>query len=227
MLDSGLFVTSKNEPSAACAARLDDNAGFRNFRTYDLNTANVGSSRDFSHHVARGSNRPCYAVHPDDSACPFMFWVHSSYIAKVCDTLSHLHVRVTSMVRCCLVAHSGDNVCLRIFLTRGLHLAAGMGRHVGQWTVQCDPRESLVDTSLGDSNVDFHSQCAAGLRQARELGRGERNTQDRVLCRHAQLHGEREDALSEPCALLQREFLQAHPVRFQSAHAGVSLFFVE
>ena len=51
-----------------------------NDRAYDLKTANVGSSsRDVSLHVATGSNRPWYAV---------------------------LHVRATSMDRCCLVAHS-------------------------------------------------------------------------------------------------------------------------
>ena len=101
-----------------------------------------------------------------------MFWVHSLYIAKVCDTSSHLHVRVTSMVRSCLVGHSGDNVGLRIFLTHGLHFAADMGRYVGQSTVKCALRESFVHGlhTLGDSNVEFRSQCAAGLRQARELG---------------------------------------------------------
>ena len=93
-----------------------------------------------------------------------LFCVHSLYIEKVCDTSSRMHVRVTSMDRWCLVAHSGDNACLRIFLTRLLHLAAGMGRHVGQWTVQRAPGESLVhglDTLLGDSHAELRSQCAA------------------------------------------------------------------
>ena len=146
---------SETEPSAVYAARLGDDADFRNFRTYDLNTANAGSFRVISLHVATGPNCPLCAVHPEDSACPLMFWVYSLYIAKVCDTSSHLHVRETSMVRCCLVAHSGDNGCLRIFLKRGRHCAADMGRRGGQWTVQCAARESLVtglDTSLGDSS---------------------------------------------------------------------------
>ena len=128
----------ENEPSAVYAARLCDNAGFRFCRTHVLSTAVVGTSRDFSLHVATGSNRPCYAVHPDDSACP-LFWVHSLCIANFCDTSTHLHVRVTSMVPCCLEAPSGDSVCPRIFLTHGYHLAACMVRHVGQWTVQCAP----------------------------------------------------------------------------------------
>ena len=196
---------SENEPSAL------------NVRTYELDAANVGSSsRDFSLHFATGSNRPCCAVHPDDSACPLMFSVHSLYIAKFCDTSTRLHVRVTSMDQCCL----------------GLHLAAVVGRHVRQWTVQC--AESLVhglDTLLGESNVEFHSRCVAGLRQARELGGGERNTQDRVLWRGAQLvtvgqssthcrrYHEREGALSELDAFLQREFQEAHHAGCQSAHA--------
>ena len=141
---------------------------FRFCRTHVLNTAVVGTSRDFSLHVATGSIRPCYAVHPDDSACP-LFWVHSLYIANCCDTSTHLHVRVTSVVQCCLAALSGDSVCPRIFLTHGFHLAACMGRHVGQWTVQCAPRESLVhglDTLPVDSKLEFHSQCAAVLSQA-------------------------------------------------------------
>ena len=104
------------------AARLCDNAGFRFCRTHVLNTAVVGSSRDFSLHVATESNRPCCTVHPDDSACP-LFWVHSLYIANFCDTSTHLHVRVTSMVWCCLAAPSRDRVCPRIFLTHGFHLA--------------------------------------------------------------------------------------------------------
>ena len=67
-----------------------------------------------------------------------------------------------------------------------------MGSHVGLWTVQCAPREHLVhglDWTLHwrDSKLKFHSQCAAGLRQAQRSGAGERNVQERVLCRHAQL----------------------------------------
>ena len=65
-----------------------------------------------------------------------------------------------------------------------------MRRHVGQWTVQCAPREHLVhglDTLPGDSKLEFHSQCASGLRRAQRSGAGERNVQERVLCRHAQL----------------------------------------
>ena len=105
----------ENEPSAACAARLDDDAGFRNCGTYDLSTA-----------------------------------------------------KVSSMVRWCLVAHSGDNVCLRIFLTHGLHLAAGMGRHVGQWAVQCAPRESLVHGLISGRlerriSQSVHCRIASGL----------------------------------------------------------------
>ena len=119
-LDSGLLAilpvgALKSETSAVCAARPDNNAGFVNVGTHHLNTANVGStSPDFSRHVATGSNRPCWAVHPDDSACPLTFRVHSLHIAKVRDTSTHLHVRVTSLDRCCHVAHSGNNVCLRI-----------------------------------------------------------------------------------------------------------------
>ena len=72
--------------------------------------------------VVTGPNCLCCALHPEDSASPVMLWVHSLYIAKVCETSSHLHVRETLMVRCCLVAHFGDDECLKIFLTRGLHL---------------------------------------------------------------------------------------------------------
>ena len=165
--------------------------GLRYFRTHGMNTANVVSFRDFCPYVATGSNRPCYVVHPDDNAFPLMLWVHGLY-AKVCGSSTRLHVCATSWVRCCLVAHSGDNVCLRTLLTHGFHLAAGMG-------------VLLVNPSLMDS------QCAAGSHQAREPG-GERNIHDRVLCRHAQLetvgqssthccrNGEREDAVSEPYA---------------------------
>ena len=68
-----------------------------------------------------------------------------------------------------------------------------------------------------NSNVEFHGQCAAGLRQARELVEGERNIQDIVLCRRAQLvtvgqssthcrrYDEREDTLSELYALPKRQ----------------------
>ena len=233
-LDSGLLAilpvgAVKNEPSAVCAARPGDNAGFVNVGTHHLNTANVGStSRDFSRHVATGSNRPCCAVHPDDSACPPMFWVHSVHISKVRDTSTHLHLRVMSLDRCCLVWKQSLS---QDFLTHGLCLAAVMGRHVGQWTVQCAFRESLVhglDTLLEISNVEFHGQCAARLRQARELGEGERNIQDRVLCRRAQFvnvgksskrcccYDEREDAPSELYALPKRLFREAHQASCQS-----------
>ena len=171
----------ENESSAVYPDRPCDNVGFRFCWTHVLNTAVVGTSRDFSLHVATGSNRPCYAVHPDDSACPLMFWVHSLYIANCCDTSTHLHVRVTSVVRCCLAAPSGNSVCPRIVLTHGFHLAACVGRHVGRWTVQCAPREPFVhglDTSPVDSKLEFHSQCAAGLRQAQGPGGGERNDQE-------------------------------------------------
>ena len=178
----------ESEPSAVYAARLCDNAGFRFCRTHVLSTAVVGTSRDFSLHVATGSNRPCCAVHPDDSACPLIFWVHRLRIANFCDTSTHLHVRVTSLVRCCLAAPSGDSVCPRIFLTlvwqaslmtksRSFHLAACVGRHVGRWTVLCAPREPFVhgpDTLPRDSKLEFHSQCAAELRQAQGPGGGER-----------------------------------------------------
>ena len=46
-----------------------------------------------------------------------------------------------------------------------------MGRHAGQWTAQSAPRESLVkvlDALSGGSDVEFHSQDAAGLHQPRE-----------------------------------------------------------
>ena len=63
------------------------------------NTANVDSLRDISVHVATKSPRRCCAGHFGDSACPLMFQVHSLNIAKVCDTLSHVHLRVTSMIQ--------------------------------------------------------------------------------------------------------------------------------
>ena len=132
------------------AARLCDNAGFRFCRTHVLNTAVVGSSRDFSLHVATGSNRPCCTVPPDDSARLLMFWVHSLYIANCCDTSTHLHVRVTSVVRCCLAAPSGDRVCPRIFLTRGFHLAVHVWEGMsgsGQFNVL------LVNASFMDSTL--------------------------------------------------------------------------
>ena len=52
-------------------------------------------------HVATGSIRRCCAVHPGDSACPLMFQVHNLNIANACGTPSQMHVRVTSMARCC------------------------------------------------------------------------------------------------------------------------------
>ena len=63
--------------------------------------------------------RRCCIGHLGDSACPFMFQVHSLNIAKVCHTVSHMHVSVTSMIRCRLAAHLGDNICRRIFQTNG------------------------------------------------------------------------------------------------------------
>ena len=80
----------------------------------------------------------------------------------------------------------------------------------------------MLDASSGGSEVELHSQSAAGLHQAREPGGDERNIEDKVLCRYAQLvtvgqsstrmrrYGEREDALSELCALVKRDFLEAH-----------------
>ena len=44
-------------------------------------------------------------MHPGDGACPLMSPVHSLGIANVCDTASHMHVRVMSMIWCCLAAH--------------------------------------------------------------------------------------------------------------------------
>ena len=113
-----------------------------------------------------------------------MFWVHSLYIAKI-----STHQR--QMVRCCLMAPSGDNVCPRIFLPHGFHLAACVGRHAGQWTIQWAPREFLVHglhTLPGDSRVEFQSQCAARVRQARGPGCGERNIRDRVLLSSCPAH---------------------------------------
>ena len=108
---------------------------------------------------------------PQDQIVPVTQYILTT--ARV-HTSTRLHALATSMDRCCLVAHSGDNVCLRIFLTHGLHFSAGTARHVGQWTVQCALRESLVhglDAVLGNSNVEFQGQGA---------GEGERNTQDKV-----------------------------------------------
>ena len=183
----------ENEPSAEYAARFGDNAGCHNFRTHGLNTAKVGSLRAFCLHVATRSNRHCGAVYSGDSTCPLVSWVRGLYIAKVRVTLSHMHVRVTSTFRCCLAAHSRDNDCLWIFLTHGCHFAAGLGRHVRQWTAQCAPRESLVN---GLDALSGGSQCVAGLHQARGPG-GVTAGQSSMPCRR---HGEREDALSEPYA---------------------------
>ena len=80
------------------------------------------------------------AVHPGDSACLLMFWVHRWHTAKVRGTSTRSHERVTSVVQ----------------LTHGLHLAAGMGRRVGQWTVLFALRESLgrgFDPLLGGTRT--------------------------------------------------------------------------
>ena len=127
-------------------------------QSHDMNTANVGSTRDislqwtrrwpggqrFASHIATEPWRPCNAAHPDDCACP-MLWLHSSFIVKASDTRAHKHARVTVMISRLAAAHFVDGAESQIFPSHGWNTAnvgscavslhslmwdvAGIGRH--------------------------------------------------------------------------------------------------
>ena len=119
-----------------------------------------GSSRDVSLPVTTGSHRPCYSEHLHDSACP-LFWMHNLHIAKVSDTSSHMHVRVTMVIRRFFAARFGGDAGSQTFRLHGLntanlvssgdkslHSATGMRKHAGHWVAQHPHRRCFGDAAV-------------------------------------------------------------------------------
>ena len=82
------------QPSVGYAACLDYHIGCRNCRAHELNTAKVDYLHDFSLPAVTESRCACYAKHLGDSVCPVIF-----HNAKVSHSPSHIHVRVTMVIR--------------------------------------------------------------------------------------------------------------------------------
>ena len=61
---------------------------------HELNTVKVDSLHDFSPPAVTESQRACHAIHLGDSVCPVIF-----NIAKVSHSPSHIHPRVTLVIR--------------------------------------------------------------------------------------------------------------------------------
>ena len=190
------------------AVHFGTDAGSQIFRLHGLNTANVGCSRDISLHSATGMGeragqrvaqhlhpRRCFENEPPavyearfgDDAGLRIFRTHCLNTANEGSSHDTSLDAATGSVRRCRAVHPGDNACLFEFRVHSRY------------------------TLLGNSSVEFHGHCAAGLREARELGEGKHNIQDRVLCRRA---------------LPKQDLREARQASCQPAHVGVSLFFV-
>ena len=97
----------------------------------------VDAPHDFSPSVVTESQRACYALHLDDSVCLLIF-----HIAKVSPSPSHIHVRVTLVIRWLFAARFVDvdgwnfqvhgwNTAKAVF-SRDVSLCCAMGKRAKQ-----------------------------------------------------------------------------------------------
>ena len=97
-----------------------------------------------------------FTLPQDDFGVVVQFFPGSLNIARVGDTLSHMHVRVTSMIQCCLVAHFGYNVCL---VMRGSHFATSVSVLLVSlssmdWTLSSAPQYEFMLRSSRHTRVE-------------------------------------------------------------------------